>query len=207
MSASVGARQTIFSGLDSPHGIFGDLAMLVFVIVQGLDGALTYLGEIRRVEGDHAGALSLYEELVPLARDRGAASVALTLNNLAMIHAALGDAAAAVRAGAEAAENARQGRSKRARTSSVDVTAAVAGACGAWPECARLYGAVDAALERMGAQREPADAVVHEPMRRRAQEALGAERFAERYRDGRALEVEAALDEALAWYRAAAPRD
>jgi hypothetical protein len=28
----------------SPHGLFGDLAMLVFVLVQALDGALTYLG-------------------------------------------------------------------------------------------------------------------------------------------------------------------
>jgi hypothetical protein len=45
MSALAGARQTILGGrLDSPHGAFGDLAMLVFVIVQGLDGALTYLG-------------------------------------------------------------------------------------------------------------------------------------------------------------------
>lgn len=28
----------------SPHGAFGDFAMLVFVLVQGLDGVLTYLG-------------------------------------------------------------------------------------------------------------------------------------------------------------------
>lgn len=45
MSALAGSTQTILRGrLDSPHGLFGDLAMLVFVIVQGLDGALTYLG-------------------------------------------------------------------------------------------------------------------------------------------------------------------
>lgn len=45
MSALTAARRTIFEGrLDSPHGVFGDLAMLVFVVVQGLDGALTYLG-------------------------------------------------------------------------------------------------------------------------------------------------------------------
>ena len=45
MSALVAARRTILEGrLDSPHGVFGDLAMLVFVVVQGLDGALTYLG-------------------------------------------------------------------------------------------------------------------------------------------------------------------
>lgn len=45
MSALAAARRTILEGrLDSPHGVFGDLAMLVFVVVQGLDGALTYLG-------------------------------------------------------------------------------------------------------------------------------------------------------------------
>ena len=45
MSALVAARRTILEGrLDSPHGVFGDLAMLVFVVVQGMDGALTYLG-------------------------------------------------------------------------------------------------------------------------------------------------------------------
>jgi hypothetical protein len=27
-----------------PHGLFGDLAVVAFVIAQGLDGALTYLG-------------------------------------------------------------------------------------------------------------------------------------------------------------------
>jgi len=30
--------------LDSPHGLFGDLAMVVFIVVQCLDGAFTYLG-------------------------------------------------------------------------------------------------------------------------------------------------------------------
>ena len=45
MSATLSARQTTFGHrLDWPHGTFGDLAVLVFVIVQCLDGALTYLG-------------------------------------------------------------------------------------------------------------------------------------------------------------------
>jgi len=45
MSATVAAeRTTLCSRLDSPHGLFGNVAVLVFVIVQCLDGALTYLG-------------------------------------------------------------------------------------------------------------------------------------------------------------------
>jgi hypothetical protein len=45
MSAPVSiGRTTLGSRLDSPHGLFGNVAVLVFVIVQCLDGALTYLG-------------------------------------------------------------------------------------------------------------------------------------------------------------------
>jgi hypothetical protein len=40
----VTARTTLGSRLDSPHGLFGDLAVIVFIVVQCLDGALTYLG-------------------------------------------------------------------------------------------------------------------------------------------------------------------
>ena len=45
MSASVSARQTSFTDrLHSQHGLFGNLAVVVFVLVQCLDGVLTYLG-------------------------------------------------------------------------------------------------------------------------------------------------------------------
>ena len=45
MSAFAAARQTSFvERLHSRHGLFGNLAVLVFVFVQCLDGALTYLG-------------------------------------------------------------------------------------------------------------------------------------------------------------------
>lgn len=45
MSATLTVAQTSYTrSLDWPHGLFGDLAVLLFVIVQGLDGAMTYLG-------------------------------------------------------------------------------------------------------------------------------------------------------------------
>lgn len=45
MSAAVLAAETTAERrLQMPHGAFGDVAILVFLIVQGLDGALTYLG-------------------------------------------------------------------------------------------------------------------------------------------------------------------
>jgi hypothetical protein len=45
MSTSLSARQTTRRPrLDSAHGMFGDLAVIVFIVVQCLDGAMTYLG-------------------------------------------------------------------------------------------------------------------------------------------------------------------
>lgn len=45
MSATLSLRQTsAVHRLDWPHGPFGDIAVLVFVLVQCLDGAFTYLG-------------------------------------------------------------------------------------------------------------------------------------------------------------------
>ena len=45
MSASASFGQTtVGRRLDSPHGLFGDLAVILFIVVQCLDGALTYLG-------------------------------------------------------------------------------------------------------------------------------------------------------------------
>ena len=44
MSAAVLTAETSGRQLQTPHGAFGDLAILIFLIVQALDGALTYLG-------------------------------------------------------------------------------------------------------------------------------------------------------------------
>lgn len=45
MSASCAIRKTSFADqLCSRHGLFGNVAVLLFVFVQCLDGALTYLG-------------------------------------------------------------------------------------------------------------------------------------------------------------------
>ena len=45
MSESMARGQTTLGKrLNSPHGWFGNLAVLAFIVVQCLDGALTYLG-------------------------------------------------------------------------------------------------------------------------------------------------------------------
>ncbi len=45
MSAFGASGQTTLGRrLATPHGLFGDLAVLIFIVVQCLDGAMTYLG-------------------------------------------------------------------------------------------------------------------------------------------------------------------
>ena len=45
MSASIAARQTTWSRhFDTPHGLFGDVAVIAFLLAQVLDGSLTYFG-------------------------------------------------------------------------------------------------------------------------------------------------------------------
>jgi hypothetical protein len=45
MSASAVIPQTnLGARLESPHGLFGDFAVILFIVVQCLDGVMTYLG-------------------------------------------------------------------------------------------------------------------------------------------------------------------
>ena len=45
MSATMAAEQTSWGGrLEMPHGTFGDVAVLAFLLAQALDGSLTYFG-------------------------------------------------------------------------------------------------------------------------------------------------------------------
>ena len=170
--------------------------------LRAISASLTYLGEILRSEGELEGAARVYDELLPMARARGHhQNLAIGLGNLAMIRAGLGDLAGAHAALREGAEFAAASGSKRISIATVDCTASMAVLAGRPEVGARLYGASELAHERSGAQREPADARFHDPLRRRAAEALGASAFAAAYAAGREMPFEAAFAEALAWVR------
>ncbi|MBK7366951.1 MAG: protein kinase, partial [Candidatus Eisenbacteria bacterium] len=116
---------------------------------RALTAALTYLGEILRSEGDLAGALRVYDELVPLALQRGdLGNQSITCANLAMIRAAMGDLAGARRANLDAVEAASQTGSKRLFVATLDVTATSAVLCGQPLPAARFFGASERAMER-----------------------------------------------------------
>ena len=175
--------------------------------MQSLTSALTYLGEILRSEGDLEAAVRIYDELLPVARRRAnPAGLAITLGNFAMIRASLGDVPGALAATNEAAAQAADSGSKRIYAAALDVTAGLAALLGEPERTARFYGASEAAYERSGAQREPADARFHDPLRRRAEEAMGGAAFAAAYAAGRALPLEGAFAEAHAWLKERAPK-
>ncbi len=171
-----------------------------------LTSALTYLGEILRSEGDLEGALRVYDELLPLARRRGSLqALSIGFGNLSMIHAGLGSLDAARTTLRASAENAAATGSKRIQVSAIDCVASIAVLSGDPRTGARLYGASELEHERAGATREPADARFHGPIRARAEAELGAEAFAAAYAEGRALGMEPAFAEALAWVREHCP--
>jgi len=79
----------------------------------------------------------------------------------------------------------------------MECCAGLATAMGKPETAARLTGAIDAALEELGATTVPADARMRERRLAPARESLGAESFDALQREGRALTLDEALDEVL----------
>jgi tetratricopeptide (TPR) repeat protein len=174
--------------------------------LDALNSALTYLGEILRSEGDLEGALRIYDELIPVARDRSTPqNMGVTLSNLAMIQASTGDVSGALASLREATDWAVLTASKRILLAVLECTASLAIPSGRMELGARLYGASEQVMQRTGAQREPADARYHEPIRARAESALGPAVFAAAHTAGSALTLDAAFQEARTWLYEVAP--
>ena len=106
-----------------------------------LMGSLTYLSEIRRASGDLAGALELYDELLPKSKDASNASLAITHSNITMIHVALGNTDGWKPALASAAADAEGAASRRISTAFLETAASAAESFGRPDLTARFYGA------------------------------------------------------------------
>ena len=166
-----------------------------------LMGSLTYLSEIRRASGDLAGALELYDELLPKSRDASAASLSITYSNMSMIHTALGNARELMTTLLRAGDCAEAAASRRISTAFLETAASAAEFFGRPELAARFYGASEQQMARSGAQREPADAAFHLPIQERLKAALGAGEYARLQAAGREPSLEAVFAEALAWAR------
>ena len=165
---------------------------------QQLSRALNALAEFhfRGDKRELEKAQRLFEEALALNRERGdRASIAINLANLATtsIRLGLGDRAREMlREGFSIAEDIG---SKRAGTAHLDGASELAAFFGEWNLAARLYGAAEAQMERMGHHPEPGNEIFIE----RAREALGAIAFAAAESDSRSLSYDEAIAQARAW--------
>lgn len=162
--------------------------------------ALSGLAELYRAEGDLVNAETLYTESLSISRQRAdRIFVASALANLALTSLALGAAERARDMLLEGFAIADDLRLKKYGVALLIGAAGLAAFAGDWECCARLHGATQAASEEMNYRVEPADALILAPLVERAQEALGAEAFAERESAGRTLAYEQAVAQARAW--------
>jgi predicted ATPase/DNA-binding CsgD family transcriptional regulator len=165
----------------------------------GIAEALTVIGEIARLSGDKERAKQAYEESLVVAQQVGSKStVFVSLCNLALVAHAEGDH---LRARDLLYQGLRLTRERHNRPYSIaSGLAYLAGplsALGQSVRAARLLGAAEAALERLGAfyQQQEKPWIDRTIANVRAQ--LGETTFAAAWAEGRALTLEQAVTEAL----------
>ena len=171
-------------------------------IAQGIDKAtaLNGLASILVVEGDHRRACALYEQALALARGlKSTTQTAATLGNLALARVLCKEYAAARANLLEAFELSERAALVASRQGVMEITSMLAAALDDPQRAARLWGAAEAALERMGTHRLSLIEQVLQPQIARARDSLGEAAFAAAVAEGRALSDAAATAEARAW--------
>jgi non-specific serine/threonine protein kinase len=162
--------------------------------------ALTAEGGVCRAQGNFDAAARAYEQALTLfeaGRDPhnrhnalvDVARVAIARGTLGRAREAL---AAAIRLVGEL------GTMYRGHFS-LEATSRLAAACEEWLVAARLQGASDAAVDKMGGTRTWFDDPILASLHERPAALLGPEAYASAYDQGRGLALEVALGEAAAW--------
>jgi hypothetical protein len=82
---------------------------------------------------------------------------------------------------------------------SLDLASGLAAAYGEWVASARFYGASQAALQRMGARREPVDEEFLAPLLAKARRSIGEKPFAAAEAEGIGIPYDEAMAETRAW--------
>ena len=204
--ATLGLVAVSYAGEPGQHDHALRLADEAVVLARGLDGhwrvradALNCKGEIARLAGDDATARACYGEALEVARILGdEAYIGDLQSNLAYVAVHEGDHEAALElalAGLEASWKA--GKPVRVAWSLGQVADPEL-ALGRPERAARLLGAADAALERMGVAWQPADQPEHDRIVAGLVTALGRQRHEAVRDEGARMSLEAAVAHALA---------
>jgi predicted ATPase/class 3 adenylate cyclase len=161
--------------------------------------ALIALAQLHRLQGALDAAEPLYLEALALSRKLGdRTSIAISLLNLAMVAISRGKVEAAPDMLRETIAITLEVGSEPLLQSVLDVAAGLAAQAGRWDRTARLLGAAEAIVRRLGFQRDAADAEFLRPLAAQARAALGAVAYAEAEAGGAALAHDAALAEVRA---------
>jgi DNA-binding CsgD family transcriptional regulator len=192
---------TVSRGIGNRHGIAEGLS----IARDGGDlssaaGALNRLGELARIRGLDAEAAAHYRESLALWRELGQPQeAALVLHNLGHVGLRTGDINAARDAFGESIATWRRLSNPLGIALCLFGYAGLAIAAGAAACAARWIGAASVVLEQLGVVADKADRSAHERLIAAARSQLDAPAYRAACEAGRALRVEDAAAEALAF--------
>lgn len=158
-----------------------------------------FKGEIARVEGDYPTAERHYQEALAAFRAMGNPwGVNVVLLNLAYVAQYWKDWEQAKALFTEALFTSQELVDKSSISTSLAGIAGITGILGKPERAARLFGAAEALRETIGAQIQAGDRPDYERSVAATRDQLDAETFAQRWAEGKALGLEAVLEDALA---------
>lgn len=164
----------------------------------GIAITLSFLGDVCRTENEYAAAQPLYQESVELFREiDNKSALCDALNNLGAAYAAVGDTEKSEPAFREALETARTLGNKITISHSIDGFAALAASRGSDEHAVMLAGAAESVRESIGYKIEPAERAFRERYLDPVRSRFPKDKFDESTAVGKAMTIDAAIDEAL----------
>jgi tetratricopeptide (TPR) repeat protein len=162
--------------------------------------ALTSMSELERYEGNLETAQPLYEEALTVARELNAPlTIRVGTHNLAMLHIQMGDLGTAGNYIGGALKISMQFPATKGALTTMDTLSALVAASGDYPIAARLAGASQAEMDRLGISRDVVDEKFFRHWLDRARKSMGEEAFVAENTAGRSLTIDQALAEAREW--------
>lgn len=161
--------------------------------------SLCSLGEVARCEGNYALAEAYFREALPTYRALGRThNLAWPLRGLGYVALSKGDHLQARAFLRESLVLERELGATPSLAACLCGLAGLAGLCGDPRRAARLFGAAEALLERLGTNLEPADRLDQARLIAHASSCLPASAWSEAWQEGRSLPRDLAIEEALA---------
>lgn len=164
----------------------------------GIAQALNILGEIARFSGDDGRARRLYEECLAVSQQTGERRrICFIYHNLTFLALHAGEVERARSLARQALDLARAMNNQLEMAKALATFAGTIGALGQPEQAARLFGASESALERMGAFHQPNDKREIDAMIAAARAQLDEVTFQAAWAEGRDLTLEQAVERAL----------